>query len=207
VEDDIPEKKQQAFLLFNLLSIRKRYVRYLTFYWHDSIFMYTSTTPALSSHFSITLKSQHISNDITSIQQPHSFGTTQSRLMSQPLNVQQIFTFSVVSMLSPCCKRDKIVWHLVVKFLLQDYLPHKYLQFTTSTNPIHWPWHHYWTKLCFVLCHAMLLTMGHTTCAHNTFTLIPRKSFSIRFRTPYAMVQRLGLNLGMETDHRGKHFM
>ena len=140
--------------------------------------MYTSTTPALSSQFSITLKSQQSSNDITSIQQQRSFGTTQSRLMSQPLNVQQIFAFSVVSMLFRSCKRDKIVWHLVVKFLLQDYLPCKYLQFTTSTNPIQWPWHHYWTKLCFVLCHAVLLAMDHTTCAHNTFTLTLRRLMS-----------------------------
>jgi hypothetical protein len=53
----------------------------------------------------------------------------------------------------------------------------------------------------------MLLAMYHATCVHNIFTLIPRHSFSLHFRTPYAMVQRLGLNLGLETDHRGKHFM
>ena len=53
----------------------------------------------------------------------------------------------------------------------------------------------------------MLLAVHQASHVHKTFTLKSRNSFSLHYRTPYALVQRLGLNLGLETDHRGKYFI
>jgi hypothetical protein len=59
---------------------------------------------------------------------------------------------------APCCKRDRLlVWHLVFKFLLEDYLLPKYLQFTTSINPTA----------------NLQQTPGHDTITKGNFALSP----------------------------------